>query len=287
VVRLRVSLVSRRPTGAAGRVVSPGRGHDRRVTTATFRKARAGAPDGFFACEAAGLRWLGEATAAGGAPVVEVLDVADDHLDLVRLTGAPPTRAAAAAFGRALARTHDAGAPAFGSPPPAWGRDGFFGPLDAPLVMPAGVHERWGEFLARRRVVPLAAALDRAGVVPAAAFDRLVVRLLAGDLDDDDRPARLHGDLWSGNVLWTAQGATLIDPAAHGGHRETDLAMLHLFGLRFLDDVVGGYEEVHPLRPGWRGRSGLHQVYPVGVHALLFGGGYVGQLRDLLARRSG
>jgi fructosamine-3-kinase len=254
------------------------------VTTPIFRKSRRDAPAGFFACEAAGLRWLAEAAARGGAPVVEVVDVAEDHLDLVRLTGVPPSRDAALAFGRGLARTHDAGAPAFGSPPPGWGRDGFFGPLDAPLVMAAGEHERWGEFLARRRLEPLAAALDRGGVVPATAFDALVVRLLAGDLDDDDRPARLHGDLWSGNVLWTPAGATLIDPAAHGGHRETDLAMLHLFGLRHLDAVVAGYEEVHPLRPGWRGRLGLHQVYPVGVHALLFGGGYVARLRELLDR---
>ncbi|MDM7856395.1 fructosamine kinase family protein [Cellulomonas alba] len=252
------------------------------MTTPTFRKSRHDAPAGFFACEAAGLRWLGEA--ADGAPVVAVLDVADDHLDLARLTSVRPTRDAAVAFGRALAGTHDAGAPAFGSPPPAWGRDGFFGPLDAPLVMPAGEHERWGDFLARRRLQPLAAALDRAGVVPARAFDALVTRLLGGDLDDDDRPARLHGDLWSGNVMWTAQGATLVDPAAHGGHRETDLAMLHLFGLPFLDDVVAGYGEVHALRPGWRERLGLHQVYPVGVHALLFGGGYVAQLRRLLER---
>lgn len=256
------------------------------MRTPTFRKARAGAPAGFFACEAAGLRWLAEASGDGGAAVVAVLDVAEDHLDLARLTGVPPTRDAAVAFGRALARTHDAGAPAFGSPPPAWGRDGFFGPLDAPLAMPAGEHDRWGEFLARRRIEPLAAALDRAGVVPAAAFDALVVQLLSGDLDDDDRPARLHGDLWSGNVIWTAQGATLVDPAAHGGHRETDLAMLHLFGLRHLDDVMGAYAEVHPLRPGWTERLGLHQVYPVGVHALLFGGGYVAQLRGLLARWS-
>lgn len=254
------------------------------MTTPTFRKARAGAPAGFFACEAAGLRWLAEAHDVGGAAVVEVLGVGEDHLDLVQLTSAPPTRDAALAFGRALARTHDAGAPSFGSPPPQWGRDGFFGPLDAPLVMPAGEHDRWGDFLARRRIEPLAAALDRAGVTPAAAFDPLVARLLSGDLDDDDRPARLHGDLWSGNVLWTPGGATLIDPAAHGGHRETDLAMLHLFGLCFLDDVVAAYGEVHPLRPGWRGRLGLHQVYPVGVHALLFGGGYVGQLRELLDR---
>lgn len=85
-----------------------------------------------------------------------------------------------------------------------------------------------------------------------------------------------------GHVLWTAAGATLVDPAAHGGHRETDLAMLALFGAPFLDDVLAGYEDVHPLRPGRRRRLPLHQLFPVGVHALLFGGHYVTRTRELL-----
>jgi fructosamine-3-kinase len=68
-------------------------------------------------------------------------------------------------------------------------------------------------------------------------------------------------------VLWTDDGAVLINPAAHGGHRETDLAMLALFGLPEVAQVVEGYEEVHAPRPGWRRRLGLHQLFPVGVHA--------------------
>jgi fructosamine-3-kinase len=110
----------------------------------------------------------------------------------------------------------------------------------------------------------------------------LAALLRSGALDDDDRPARLHGDLWSGNVLWTPAGATLIDPAAHGGHREQDLAMLALFGCPHLDEVLAGYQEVHPLRRGWQHRVGLHQVYPVGMHAVLFGGGYAAHLRRLV-----
>jgi fructosamine-3-kinase len=251
---------------------------------AAYRKARAGAPAGFFRCEAAGLDWL---RSAGGARVVEVLDVAEDHLDLLRLSPTRPTAAAAHAFGRALAVTHDAGAPTFGAPPAGWDGDGFFGPLDRPLSMAAGAHRSWGEFLAQRRLRPLVARLRRARAADDATLDALETlagRLERGDLDDDDAPARLHGDLWAGNVVWTAEGVTLIDPAAHGGHRETDLAMLALFGAPFLDEIVAGYDEVHPLRPGWRGRAGLHQVYPVGVHALLFGGGYAAQLARLVAR---
>jgi fructosamine-3-kinase len=92
-------------------------------------------------------------------------------------------------------------------------------------------------------------------------------RLRAGELDDDEPPARLHGDLWTGNVLWTARGAVLIDPAAHGGHRETDLAMLALFGAPNLDAVLAGYAAEHPLRAGWRRRVPLHQLHPLAVHA--------------------
>lgn len=248
------------------------------------RKARPDAPGGFFACEAAGLRWL---RVPGGVPVVEVLDVADDHLDLVRLRPTAPTPEAAQALGRGLAVLHDAGAAAFGAPPDGWSGDGFFGPLDHPLPMPSGRFDSWGEFLAECRIDPLTAALAAAGTTDRdvlAELDLVADHLRAGVFDDDDVPARLHGDLWSGNVVWTADGATLVDPAAHGGHRETDLAMLALFGLPHLDAVLGGYQEVHPLRGGWQHRVGLHQLYPVGVHALLFGGGYVGQLRGLAAR---
>ncbi|ROS30455.1 fructosamine kinase family protein [Cellulomonas sp. PhB150] len=252
----------------------------RGVVVAVYRKQRPGAPAGFFACEAAGLRWL---AAAGGAPVVEVLGAGDDHLDLRRLEPVAPTREAARAFGAGLAVTHAAGAPAFGAGPPGWVGDGFFGPLDSPLTMPAGHFAQWGPFLAACRLAPLDCDLREVGIaMPGLAI--LSERLRTGHLDDDEPPARVHGDLWSGNVLWTADGATLIDPAAHGGHRESDLAMLALFGLAHLDDVLGAYDEVAPLRSGWRHRVALHQVYPLGVHALLFGGSYFHELADVVER---
>lgn len=245
-----------------------------------YRKARPGAPAGFFACEATGLRWL---AAAGGAPVVEVLDVDEEHLDLARLEPVAPTQAAARAFGAGLAATHAAGAPAFGAAPPGWTGDGYFGPLASPLTMPAGHFARWGPFMAACRIAPLDCELREAGIsMPGLAI--LAERLRGGVLDDDEPPARVHGDLWTGNVVWTASGATLIDPAAHGGHRESDLAMLALFGLPHLHDVLDAYDDAAPLRRGWRHRVALHQVYPVGVHALLFGGSYLRQLADLIDR---
>ena len=94
------------------------------------------------------------------------------------------------------------------------------------------------------------------------------------DLVPEEGPARLHGDLWSGNVLWAVDAAWLVDPAAHGGHRETDLAMLALFGLPYLDRVLLAYDDAAPLADGWRERAPLHQLWPLLVHAVLFGDAY-------------
>ena len=109
-----------------------------------------------------------------------------------------------------------------------------------------------------------------------AVIERLADRVAAGAFDTGEPPARLHGDLWSGNVLWTAQEAVLIDPAAHGGHRETDLAMLALFGAPHLERVLAAYDEAAPLADGWHDRVLLHQVHPLLLHAVLFGGSYAG-----------
>ncbi|ULE34829.1 fructosamine kinase family protein [Mycobacterium sp. IDR2000157661] len=241
-----------------------------------FVKRDAGAPAGFFACEAAGLQWL--SAAPGGVPCATVLAVDDTGLTLERLTSATPTRAAAQDFGRRLARTHDAGAGAFGAAPDGWSGPGFFGPLHQPLPMSLTGHDRWGAFYARERLAPMAAlAAGRLDAPTRAAVTAVIDRCESGDFDDDDPPARLHGDLWSGNVMWTRAGAVLIDPAAHGGHRETDLAMLALFGCPHLDTVLGGYQQRRPLRDGWQARVGLYQLYPLLAHVVLFGGGYAGQ----------
>lgn len=253
--------------------------------TKVFRKGGA-APAGYFAWEAAGLRWL---AVPDGAPVVRVLDEGDDHLLLERLRPATPTEPAAGSFGAALARTHDTGAPAYGSGPEGWQGDGFFGPAAEPLPMVLGTWERWGAFYAEARVAPVVRlARDRGAYDEGETrvFDRACTRLADGVFDTDDAPARLHGDLWSGNVMWTPGGAVLIDPAAHGGHRESDLAQLALFGAPHLAAVIAGYEEVHPLADRWRERVPVHQLHILLVHAVLFGGGYAGQALEA-ARSAG
>ncbi len=97
-------------------------------------------------------------------------------------------------------------------------------------------------------------------------------------------PSRLHGDLWAGNVLWGLNDLPwLIDPAAHGGHRETDLAMMHLFG-GFGPATFAAYDESYPLATGWRDRVALHQLDPLLVHACLFGGGYGSRVAEIVAQ---
>lgn len=249
----------------------------------TFAKRRRGAPEGFFACEAAGLRWLSAAT--GGVPCARVIEYGDDSLSLERLDAAAPTHTAAYEFGGRLARTHDAGADTFGSPPAGWTGPGYFGPLQNPLPMSFVSHDRWGTFYARERLAPMAErAAHYLDAEARGAVAAVIVRCEAAAFDDDDRPARLHGDLWSGNVMWTSGGVVLIDPAAHGGHRETDLAMLALFGCPFFDAVLDGYQRQRPLREGWRDRVALHQLYPLLAHVALFGGGYARQTSAAAAK---
>jgi len=241
----------------------------------TFIKKRVDAPPGLFLAEAAGLDWL---RVPGGAPVVQVLDVTDTTLTLQRVVTAPPSKAAAETFGRQLAATHDAGASAFGA-----GADGYAGQsYIADLPISTVPSPTWGAFFASQRLLPFAKlALPELGDAGVHTIEALAARLADGAFDDDAPPARLHGDLWSGNVLFTGRSATLIDPSAHGGHRVSDLAMLSLFGAPHLATVLDAYAEASGHLPdGWRRLIKLHQVYPLLVHTVLFGGAYAGAAVD-------
>ncbi|MEU1473669.1 fructosamine kinase family protein [Streptomyces sp. NPDC001668] len=223
--------------------------------------------------EAAGLRWL----AGAGRVRVPTVYGQDGHWLVTDLIArGRPNREAALDLGRALAGLHLAGAPAFGSAPPGGPREASVG--RAPMRNVEGAE--WPAWYAEHRVLPyLRRAVDDGTITLAEAgvIERFCARLpdLAGPAEP---PARLHGDLWNGNVLWGADGhAWLIDPAAHGGHRESDLAMLHLFGCPHLDEVLRGYESAAPLADGWADRVGPHQMFPLLVHAVLFGRGYAEQ----------
>ena len=236
----------------------------------TFEKRRADAPPGFFEAEAAGLRWLAD---AHGVDVVDVQSVDAGHITVRRVAEMRPAEGAARQFGADLAVTHDAGATAFGAPP-----QGFDGPLFiGRRPLPTVNSSTWGTFYANDRVRPYLNQAEHSGYLShdgRAVVEEACDRIAAGDFDDDDLPSRLHGDLWSGNVLWSPSGVVLIDPAAHGGHRETDLAMLALFGCPFLEAIIEGYQTVHPLAIGWEWRVPLHQLHPLAVHAAGHGPSY-------------
>ncbi|MEV6897669.1 fructosamine kinase family protein [Amycolatopsis sp. NPDC051372] len=227
---------------------------------------------GAAVAEAAGLRWL---ASAGAVSVVGVRGFDDEWLVLDRIAPSPATVAAARSFGLGLARLHSAGAPAFGSPPPGGPVQAWIG--QAPMANVTGAE--WPRWYAEQRVLPYVRQAVDGGlldVAEARVFERACWRFpsIAGPAEP---PARLHGDLWNGNVLWTAAGVCLIDPAAHGGHRETDLAMLHLFGCPHLAEVIAAYDEAAPLAAGWRSRVPMHQLFPLLVHTVLFGRSYAAQ----------
>ena len=280
--------------------------------------------DAMIATEAAGLRWLGQGVdglAAGGVLLVPaVVATQGPALALEWLEAVAREPAHEEALGRGLAHLHAAGAPSHG-----WSPSGrvCLGPLEVPAVGredgsredgsredgsggdaagadgtgedgagagedAAGAPEGWAETWRRDRLAPLVrrardvGGLDAGG---AAALERLGERA-ADLLGPAVPPARLHGDLWWGNVLPLADGrAALVDPAAHGGPAEVDLAMLALFG-PLPDRLVAAYQDVSTLPDGWRDRLPLHQVTPLLVHAALFGGSYGARAVDV-ARRHG
>jgi fructosamine-3-kinase len=236
-----------------------------------FVKTRLDAGEGEYALEAAGLEWLGE---PGALRVPRVIEVADDYLALEWVAPGSLSADGAEELGRGLATIHLAGAPSFGDP--GFGERLGVQARVGSLRLPNEPTEDWSSFYAQRRLLPLARiardrdALSGAGVT---AVERVCERLeqIAGPAEP---PARLHGDLWSGNVHADEQGRPwLIDPSAYGGHREVDLAMLRLFGTPS-ERVFAAYEELTPLADGWRERVSLWQLLPLLVHAVLFGGSY-------------
>jgi fructosamine-3-kinase len=233
-----------------------------------FTKTLDGAPAGFFSAEANGLRWL---RAAGTVAVPEVIAELPDILALEWVEATEPRPHAAERFGRELAALHRAGAPAFGAD---W--RGYVGLLPLANEPSPGPWPGW--FAANRLAPYLRRSVDNGSLSGA---DATQVERVMEDIDryagpaGREPPARTHGDLWPGNLLWSGARVWLVDPAAHGGHRETDLALLSLFGgAPYLDRIMNSYQEVWPLAPGWPERVPLHQLYLLLVHTALFGGAY-------------
>lgn len=242
-----------------------------------FVKTRAGAPPDFFAREAEGLGWLADADALRVPEVLAVGDGATPFLALEYLESGRRVSDFDSRLGRGLAHLHRFGAETFGGPTP-----NFVGSLPQDNA-PAPT---WPEFYGQRRLWAQAERAHQARHLPAADLHPIetLIQRLPDLLGPPEPPARLHGDLWGGNLHVDAAGdPCLIDPAVYGGHREVDLAMMRLFG-GFGPRVFEAYETVWPLAGGWRERVALYQLYPLLVHVNLFGGGYVGQVRAVLRR---
>ena len=233
---------------------------------------------GVLTAEARGLEWLGRCF---GSPAI-IPEGWDEHLLVLPWVAEDePSPGAAERLGRQLAGTHLTGADAFGADWP-----GFIGPL--PLDNTPS-HD-WPAFYAEQRLRPyLRQTRDQGSLTPGDAreVERVVdsVARLAGEAEP---PARVHGDLWNGNVLWRERDAVLIDPAAHGGHRLEDLALLGLFGTAHLDEIYSGYEQTHPMPDGWRDDLPVHSFFALLAHIRLFGRGCLGQTvraaRSIIAR---
>lgn len=258
--------------------------------------------------EALELQWLADAMPNGGAHVVPVVKVSKGSLSTRAVSSSRVTSEAAEQFGRALALTHAAGADWFGQAPTGWDGDGWMGMAPMSYISEDAAYESWGDFFAHERILPhLPPAVDNGAIDSwgIKIVEQLCERLRDGDFDSPQpalvqtQAARIHGDLWSGNVIWsptadidwapekaglgTKTGAlpetvgVLIDPAANGGHAEKDLADLSVFGQPYLDRIYAGYNAESKLEGGWRERIGLHQMHILMVHAHLFGGSYGSQ----------
>jgi fructosamine-3-kinase len=239
-----------------------------------FLKHHRAPPSGLFAAEARGLAWLAEPDAIR---VPRVLGHGERFLALEWLEPAPPRADHDEALGRGLARLHAAHPPGLGL-----AEDNFLATLPQDNRPTAD----WPSFWMERRLLPTARRAVDAGRGPRrwlADLERLAAAVpgLAGPAEP---PARLHGDLWSGNlVVGPDGGPALVDPAVYGGHREVDLAMLALFGT-VSPRTRAAYQEVWPLADGWRERVPLWQLYPLLVHVVLFGGGYAASVERALGR---
>ncbi|WP_300599571.1 fructosamine kinase family protein [Niabella sp.] len=220
---------------------------------------------GLFEKEASGLRKLAHTGAFRvPAPLKSGEAGPDQYLLLEWLDAHPPVQTSWELLGQGLAKMHR-------SPQP------FFG-LEEHNYLAVWPQENtptatWPEFYGNCRILPMVRSLIETGKLDRTdlANARVFCQRLP-DLFPEEPPALLHGDLWSGNLLFLPDGTpALFDPAVYYGHREMDIGMTCLFG-GFDTSFYRAYHQTYPLQPGWQQRLPYTQLYPLLLHAWLFGG---------------
>ena len=235
------------------RVAIAGRARFLKVNDARFADAFAAEADGLSALRAAGVR--------APEPLAHGSEGGQSYLLLEYLQ--LQARGDFAALGRMLAHAHRKRGPRFG-----WARDNYIGSTQ----QKNGWCDDWAQFWCERRMRP---QLEMAGI-------KIDLEAVARLLEKHKPQASLvHGDLWSGNAGFTAEGPVVFDPAVYYGDREVDLAMTELFG-GFPREFYDGYNQVWALETGYDQRKHLYNLYHLLNHLNLFGGGYLGQVSSTL-----
>ena len=228
---------------------------------------------GMFAAEAEGLKLLTQTNTVKVPVIVLQGDAGNESFLLLEWVDAKRGSVQATQnLGVQLAQMHRNTADEFGLD-----HDNYIGSLPQSNRK----HAKWSDFFIQERLQPmvsLAADKRLLEYADAGNFEKLYTKL--PELFEEEAPALLHGDLWSGNYLTTlADEPYLIDPAVYYGHREADLAMTSLFG-GFSHEFYRDYNEAFPLAKGWQKRTDLWNLYPLLVHLNLFGAGYLDRVRD-------
>ena len=244
-----------------------------------FFKANSDVEYSFFRAEARGLRELERAEGVRVPKVIAVADSGTPCIVLEAFDKSSPGARGFAELGVQLAKLHRYSQAKFG-----FESDNFIGRLP----QANGLSDSWGEFFFEKRLFAQMRIGCKQGV-----FSRELESLLMRAKRDfvqilnevKIEPALLHGDLWSGNVLWSSSGPVLIDPAVYYGSHEVDLAFSEMFG-RFDDKFYRAYQEIYPIEEGYARRREILNLYHLMTHANMFGGSYIEGVKEVLSRLS-